>query len=286
MSEYETILYEVPAPGIARIVQNRPKARNAQDFQLTYDLNAGFDRAAQDKEIKVIILAGADPDFSAGHDLRSFGTKKLGEDYPVVGTWGGFDQKAAQGLIAVENEIYFEMTRRWRNIPKPTIAQVQGRCIAGGLMLAWACDIIVASEDAKFRDPVVMMGVCGVEYFAHPWELGPRKAKELLFTADWWTAREAHSLGMVNQVVPREELGEFTLDMAKKIAEKPMFALKMTKQAVNQALDAMGQNTAMDMAFSLHELCHSQNEQVHGLPIDPGGIAQFGRDKSKSTSTK
>jgi enoyl-CoA hydratase len=141
-------------------------------------------------------------------------------------------------------------------------------------MLAWACDIIIASEDAMFQDPVVAMGVCGVEFFMHPWELGPRKAKEFLYTADWWSASEAHRLGMVNHVVPRDEIADFTLSMAAKIAEKPMFALKLTKKAVNQTLDTMGQQTAINMVFDLHQLCHSHNEKIHGIPIDPGGIPQ------------
>ena len=274
MSEYERVLYEIVSAGVVRITQNRPEARNAQDLQMTYDLNSAFDRAAQDDDVKVIILTGSDPHFSAGHDLRGDGGKKLQEDFPVVGTWAGFESGGAQGRYGRESEIYLDMTRRWRDLPKPTIAQVSGKCIAGGLMLAWACDIIIASEDAMFRDPVVTMGVCGVEFFMHPWELGPRKAKEFLYTADWWTAKEAHRLGMVNHVVPRDEIADFTLSMAVKIAEKPMFALKLTKKAVNQTLDTMGQQTAINMVFDLHQLCHSHNEKIHGIPIDPGGIPQ------------
>jgi enoyl-CoA hydratase len=274
MTEYERVLYEIVSPGVVRITQNRPEARNAQDLQMTYDLNSAFDRAAQDDDVKVIILTGSKPHFSAGHDLRGDGGKKLQEDFPVVGTWAGFESDGAQGRYGRESEIYLDMTRRWRDLPKPTIAQVSGKCIAGGLMLAWACDIIIASEDAMFRDPVVTMGVCGVEFFMHPWELGPRKAKEFLYTADWWTAREAHRLGMVNHVVPREEIEVFTLSMATKIAEKPLFALKLTKKAVNQTLDTMGQQTAINMVFDLHQLCHSHNEKIHGKPIDPGGIPQ------------
>jgi len=279
MNEYETVMYEVLVPGVARIIQNRPQARNAQNLQMTYDLNSAFDRAAQDDEIKVIILTGSDPHFSAGHDLRGDGGKKLHEDFSLVGTWAGFENDGAHGRYARESEIYLDMTRRWRNLPKPTIAQVSGKCIAGGLMLAWACDIIIASEDAMFQDPVVMMGVCGVEFFMHPWELGPRKAKEFLYTADWWTASEAHRLGMVNHVVPREEIEEFTLTMAKKIAEKPLFALKMTKKAVNQTLDTMGQQTAIDTVFDLHQLCHSHNEKIYGTPVDPSGFPQAVKKK-------
>lgn len=270
MPTYETVLYEIPAPGVARITQNRPEARNAQNYQLTYDLNAAFDEAAADESVKVIILAGAGPHFSAGHDLRGGGPPL--SSFPTVGTWREFGKKGAEGYMAVEEEIYLGMCRRWRNIPKPTIAQVQGKCIAGGLMLAWVCDLIVASDDAMFSDPVVQMGVCGVEYFAHPWELGARKAKEMLFTADWVTAEEAHRLGMVNHVVPRDELESFTLALAQKIAEKPSFALKLAKEAVNQTLEAQGQWQAMLAVFNLHQLAHAHNQELFGMRIDPTGI--------------
>ena len=123
-----------------------------------------------------------------------------------------------------------------------------------------------------FSDNTVGMGVGGVEYFGHPWELGPRKAKELLFTADWLTAQEARSLGMVNHVVPADELAEFTLALAQRIAAKPLFALKLAKEAVNAAEDAQGRASAMNTAFALHQLAHSHNMQVHGVPVDPSGI--------------
>lgn len=278
-AEFETLLYERPAPGVVRVVMNRPSARNAQNLQMTYDLTAALDRASQDDAVKVIILAGSDPHFSAGHDLRAGPKPALGEDLPVLGTWGGFAEPNAHGRFAREQEIYLQATRRWRNTAKVTIAEVQGRCIAGGLMIAWACDLIVASDDAVFCDPVVTMGVCGVEWFVHPWELGPRKAKELLFTADNWDAAEAHRLGMVNRVVPRASLKSEVLDLAVRIASKPAFALKLTKEAVNRSVDIMGQPQAIDQAFALHQLCHAHNLQEFGTIIDPSGVPQAVRDK-------
>ena len=270
--DFETVRYDKPEPGIARVMMNRPQARNAQNMQMTYDLNAALDMAAQDDEVRVIILSGSDPHFSSGHDLRDAGRDRLGQDLSPVGTWGGFALGGAEGRFGREQEIYLQITRRWRNLPKPTIAQVQGKCIAGGLMLAWACDIIVASEDAQFCDPVVTMGVCGVEWFVHPWELGPRKAKELLFTADSWSAREAESFGMVNRVYPRETLAQSVMEMARKIAAKPSFALKMTKEAVNRSVDLMGQQSGIDQAFGLHQLCHAHNMLQFGTVIDPMGM--------------
>lgn len=256
----QIILFEEPAPGVARLVLNRPEARNAQSYELIHLLSEAFDRAAHDDQIKVIILAAAGPDFSSGHDLRELRTlqdDKPYEKYPATSSWGGFGEPGAAGLFAREQELYLQMTKRWRNLPKPTIAQVHGKCIAGGLMLAWACDLIIASEDAQFSDPVVQWGVCGVEWFAHPWELGPRKAKELLYTADSWSAQEAREFGMVNHVVSKDSLSTFTLELAKRISAKPAFGLRMTKEAVNRSMDIMGQTNAIESVFALHHVCHS-----------------------------
>lgn len=273
MADSEPILYEAPAEHVARIVLNRPETRNAQDTRFLYVLNEAFDRAAQDDSVKVIILAANGPHFSSGHDLREADPIGAMAEHAPVGTWSGFNQPGAEQRIAREKEIYLGFCERWRNIPKPTVAQVHGKCIAGGLMLVWPCDIVIASDDAQFQDNTLDMGVGGVEYFAHPWELGPRKAKEYLFTSDWISAEDAYRLGMVNHVVPRDELERTTLELAERIARKPAFALKLAKDAVNAAEDAQGRRQALDQAFALHQLAHSHNEQVHGMPIDPSIVA-------------
>ena len=247
------VTFEIVAPHVARIMMDRPDARNAQNDQLTYELNAAFDRAAHDDDVKVILLGGEGPHFSSGHDLRG-----KPSDTPRVHTWGRPAEGGIHALHNREREIYLDMCRRWRDLPKPTIAMVQGKCIAGGLALAWVCDMIVASDDASFVDPVTGWGVAGIEYFAHPYELGIRKAKELLFTADWWSAEEAHRLGMVNHVVPRAELESFSLSLAERIAQKPMMALRFVKQMVNVAQDNQGMRTSMETSFALHHLCHAQ----------------------------
>lgn len=271
------ITYETPTPHIARLTLNRPRKRNAQNLDLLYALDEAFNRALADDAIKVIILAAADPDFSSGHDLRSPLSDEPKEKFQGKGTWSGFSEAGAHGNWAREQEIYLQLSRRWRDLAKPTIAQVQGKCIAGGLILAWVCDLIIASDDATFCDPVVAMGVIGVEWFVHPWELGPRKAKELLFTGSVWDAAEALRLGMVNHVVPREKLAEFTLTLAEKIATRPAFALKMVKQAVNATMDIQGQRTSIDMAFQIHHLCHAHNQSVFGLYGDPAGMPALGK---------
>ena len=203
--------YENPAEGVARIVLAREAQRNAQDKRMTSELNAAFDRAARDNAVRAIILAADGPHFSSGHDLRDRASMS---EFSAMSTWGGFDNKGAEGRQAVEEEIYLGTCWRWRNLPKPTIAEVQGKVIAGGLMLVWVRDLIIAADDATFSDPVVAFGVNGVEYFGHPWELGVRKAKELLFTGGAIGAEEARQLGMVNRVVPRAELQSYKLALA------------------------------------------------------------------------
>jgi enoyl-CoA hydratase len=244
---------------------------------MTYELNAAFDRAARDDAVRCIVLAADGPHFSSGHDLRD---RSLIDEFETVGAWGGFSLPGAEGYMAVEHEIYLGMCWRWRNLPKPTIASVQGKVIAGGLMLVWVCDLIVASEDATFSDPVVAFGVNGVEYFAHPWELGVRKAKEMLFTGDAIDAAEAKSLGMVNHVVANDALEPFTLDLATRIAARPSMGLKLAKQSVNQAQDAQGLWQALQAAMSLQQLGHSHNAQIHGIVVDPDG-ARIIREQAK-----
>ncbi len=223
MPEFTQILYETPAAGIARIVLNRPRARNAQDTRMLYELNDALDIAAQDDAVKVIIVAANGPHFSSGHDLRERDALQAQREFKTVTTWGGFEREGAEGQFAREQEIYLGFCERWRNLPKPTMVEVHGKVIAGGVMLVWPFDIVIASEDATFQDNTVAMGICGAEFFNHPYELGVRKAKEMLFTSDEVSAADALRLGAVNHVVPREELSSFTLAMARRIAAKNLF---------------------------------------------------------------
>lgn len=274
MTEFSRITYAVDGD-VARITLDRVDVRNAQDKAMLYELNDAFDSASRDDAVKVIVLAANGPHFSSGHDLSD--RSDVG-DFTPVSNWGGFDKPGAEGRQALEEEIYLGLCWRWRNLPKPTIAEVQGKVIAGGLMLVWVCDLIVAAEATTFSDPVVAFGVNGVEYFAHPWEFGPRKAKELLFTGGRMTAAEALSCGMVNHVVPSDELTSFTNNLAARIALRPSMGLRLAKQSVNQALDAQGFYSALQAAMSLQQLGHANNEIVHGRAVDPAGAAVIKRE--------
>jgi enoyl-CoA hydratase len=266
---------------IARVTMSRPEYRNAQNSAMTYALDDAFYRAAGDDEVKVIVLAGEGRHFSAGHDIgtperdvdRSF-DRRAGLWWDHVGQPGG------ESRYAREQEVYLGMCRRWRELPKPMIAQVQGACIAGGLMLAWVCDLIVAADDAFFADPVVRMGIPGVEYFAHPWMLGPRQAKEFLFLGERIDAARALQIGMVNRVVPGDRLAAEVTGMAVKIAAMPRFGLALAKKAVNQAEDAMGLQVGMDSVFGLHHLAHAHNAEV-GADSLAGHDARTMRDARK-----
>lgn len=258
----DVVTYRVD-DGIAVVTLNRPEYRNAQNSAMTYALDSALTRAVDDDEVKVIVLAGSGKHFSAGHDI---GTPDRDHhvhfDNRAVLWWDHVDRTGGDQRYARESEVYLGMCRRWREIPKPVIAMVQGACIAGGLMLAWVCDLIVAADDAFFSDPVVRMGIPGVEYFAHPWVLGPRFAKEILFTADRFTAQRAYEVGMINRVVPRAELERETMELATRIAAMPAFGLALTKKAVNQCEDQMGVRNGMDSVFGLHHFAHAHNAEV------------------------
>lgn len=262
-NEAEVVLYEV-RDAVAIVTMNRPEYHNAQNSQMTYALDAAFRRACDDDEVKVIVLRGAGKHFSAGHDIGTPG-RDVDKTFDRASLWYDHVNKpGGEFLYAREQEVYLGMCRRWREMPKPTIAMVQGACIAGGLMLAWVCDLIVASEDAYFADPVVRMGIPGVEYFAHVHELNPRIAKEFLFLGERMPAPRAYQMGMLNRVVPRDELEQQTLDIAGRIAQMPRLGLQLSKQAVNNAEDLMGKRATMDMVFGLHHFAHAHNELVSG----------------------
>ncbi|MBV1687323.1 enoyl-CoA hydratase [Novosphingobium sp. G106] len=267
----EPVLYEV-TDGVAWITMDRPQFNNAQNGQMTYALDDAFRRATNDDAVRCIVLAGNGKHFSAGHDIGTPG-RDLHHEFDKREILPGHTNKpAAELLYTREQEQYLGMCRRWRDIPKPTIAMVQGACIAGGLMLAWVCDLIVASEDAFFQDPVnPLMGIPGVEYFAHAYELPPRVAKEFLLLGERMKAQRAYDFGMVNKVVPREELRAATEAWATKLAGQGRLGNWLTKQAVNHVEELRGKRAAMDAVFHMHHFAHAQNDLVTGSSI--GGVS-------------
>ena len=262
----EPVKYEVDGP-VAWITMSRPGFNNAQNGQMTYALDDAFQRAVNDDAIRCIVLAGEGKHFSAGHDIGTPGrdVHKSFERRLMIGEH--VNKPAAELLYTREQEQYLGMCRRWRDAPKPTVAMVQGACIAGGLMLAWVCDLIIASDDAFFQDPVVRMGIPGVEYFAHAFELPPRIAKEFLLLGERMSAQRAEQFGMVNRIVPREKLREETASIAAKLAVQPRLGAWLTKQAVNHVEELRGKRSAMDAVFHMHHFAHAQNDLTQGSAI-------------------
>jgi enoyl-CoA hydratase len=278
MSDYKYVAVERHDDGaIVRILLNRPESRNAQSRGLLVELGDAFLEAEADDDVRVVILGGVGPIFSSGHDLGSKDAmaERTGPDRHPTFQINGATRRGAEQRMLQEWHYFYENTKRWRNLRKITIAQVNGTVFAAGLMLMWACDLIVASEDTNFADVVgTRLGMCGVEYFGHPWEFGPRKAKELLLTGDSLDVHEAHRLGMVSKVFPNDELGDNTLEFARRIAALPTMTALLIKESVNQTVDNMGFQNALQACFTIHQLNHSHWAEVHdnhypaGMPED------------------
>jgi enoyl-CoA hydratase len=286
MPEFKFLLYESFDEGrIVRILLNRPATRNAQSRGLLVELDEAFAAAEADDEVRVVILGGVGPIFSSGHDMGS--PEAMAEYDPgpgghVTARTNGGRRLAVEKRMLQEWHYFFQNTRRWRDLRKITIAQVQGTVYAAGLMLMWCCDLIVAADDARFADVVgTRLGMCGVEYFAHPWELGPRRTKELMLTGDSLDVDEAYRLGMVSKVFPRAELEESTLAFARRIAKLPTVTALLVKESVNQSVDNMGFHNALNACFSLHQMNHAHWMEVTGGRFMVGtpefGIPEWGK---------
>ncbi len=267
---FQHVEYEIDGQ-VAVITLNRPEAANAQSQQVLMELDEAWSAADEDRNVKVIVLRSNGKHFSAGHDMSGTQPTTVDREIPIP-----------DAMYDWETRHYFHFAKRWRDVPKPSIAAVQGKCIAGGLMLCWPCDLIVAAENAEFSDPVLTMGICGVEYHAHTWEFGARKAKELLFTGGSLNAQEAERIGMVNKVVPLDDLTSATMELAHRIAEQDSFALRMAKRAVNHTLDVQGFASALESCFDMHHYGHTRALVITGDKPSLVGMAAMKEQSSRS----
>jgi enoyl-CoA hydratase len=278
LPDYTYVTYELLDDGrVARIMLNRPEARNAQNRGMLVELDDAFRAAEADDQVRVVILGGEGLMFSSGHDIGSkLSMEELwpGPNQHPTRRINGGTRDAPEQRMLQEWHYFFQNTLRWRNLRKITIAQVHGDVYAAGLMLMWACDLIVGSEEVRFADVVgTRLGMCGVEYFGHPWEFGPRKAKELLLTGDAIDIHEAHRLGMVSKVFELDELAERTLELAQRIAQLPTMTALLIKESVNQTVDNMGFHNALQACFTLHQLNHSHWAEVREDKVPLGDEA-------------
>ena len=243
MPHFPSLIEYERVGSVARIWHNRPAQRNAESQQLLQELDEALLRATNEDDVRVIVLAGRGDHFSAGHDLKEAEEKRAA--FTVEERW------------AYESRHYLDYALRIYDCPKPTIAQVQGACIAGGFMVASLCDLLVASDDAFFSDPVIhTMGAAAVEVLIHPWVLGMRKAKEMLFMGSRLSAEEALRIGFASKVVARDELDNTVIAMAQRIAEAPPFSLMLAKRSLNRTADMQGFKAAIHAHFDTHQLSH------------------------------
>jgi enoyl-CoA hydratase len=246
----EFVRYETD-DGIAVITLDRPQAANAQNPQVLRELDEAWTVSDEDPGVRVVVLRSEGKHFSAGHDMS-------GKGDPALSPQRIDGELTVDSYYDWEERGYLHYATRWRNLVKPSIAAVQGKCIAAGLMLCWPCDLIIAAENAQFSDPVMLMGMPGIEFFAHPWEFGPRRAKQLLFTASSLTAEEARGCGMVNEVVPLDDLTSRTMELAARVASMDPWAVRLAKRSVNHAMDTMGFSNSVATNFDIHHLGHSR----------------------------
>ncbi len=256
-SEFGAILYEVTG-AVATITLNRPEVANAQDTRLIDEVDAAFDLADADDEVRVVVLAGNGKHFSSGHDLKALVGDTEPDEWRIM-------RDTPEGKYHHEKVMYFDRCLRIRDFRKPTVAAVQGKCIAAGVMLACMCDLIVASHDASFQNPVLRMTGAAVELLVEPWEMPARKAKEFLLTASVLSAAEAERLGMVNQVVPRDQLAQAVRELAETIARVPPATAQVVKRTINKTLDLQGQRDAYDYHFQAHHWMHGTATALDAL---------------------
>jgi enoyl-CoA hydratase len=255
--EYEAILYQVKGT-VATITMNRPEMANAQNTRLIDEMDDAFTQADADEAVRVVVLAGAGKHFSSGHDLKAL----IGDTEPDK--WR-LMRETPEGKMYHEKVMYYDRCKRIHDFRKPTIAAVQGSCVAAGLMLACMCDLIVAADDAAFSNPVLRMTGAGVELLVEPWEIGIRKAKEFLWTGDIIDAQEAWRLGLVNQVVPRDQLAERAHQLAERISLVPPATAQLVKDTLNHTGELMGKTDSWKYHFMAHHWMHNTATAAQAL---------------------
>lgn len=268
MSDYKFIYTEDHDEGrVRRIVMNRPKYRNAQSRSMLVELDDAMLAAEADDTVRVVVLAGDGTSFTSGHDMgtpdRAVERDPGPDQHPTFSINSGTRESTEKRMVQ-EWHYYFGNSLRWRNLRKITIAETHGAIFAAGLTFAWSCDLIVAAEGTTYCDPVgVRLGMCGIEYFAHPWEFGARRTKELMLTGGSVDAEEAHRIGMVSKVFPADQLKEKTLEFATEIAKRPTMTALLIKEAVNQTQDIQGFYNSLNACFSLHQINHAHWAELH-----------------------
>lgn len=262
--------------GVCTVLLDRPRVHNAQNETMLLELDRALSFAEEASDVRVLIVGGAGKSFSSGHDLAIAPTDGTALSRPAE----------AEARWLYERERFFDQAIRIWDFPKPTVARVQGHCLAAGLVLASMCDLVVAADDAKFGDPVLRMGAISAEVLVLPWIVGIHQAKRMLFTGEPVDARTAHAWGLVTDVVERADLDAAAMRIARQIASMPPFALRMLKRSINRSVDARGLRVALESHFDVHVLGHMTTEAYRLLePSDRGEISvrEFVRRRDRAS---
>jgi enoyl-CoA hydratase/carnithine racemase len=238
----QSVLEYEAAPPVARITLNRPEKLNALSYELVDAIRDAVRRAADDDEVKVVVVRGAGRAFSAGYDL----SEEVADKIETADAW--------HHVLSQDVSVTLELMR----LPKPTIAAVHGWCLAGGCELAMACDMIIASSDSKFGEPEIRYG-SGPVTMLMPFLIGQKKTNELLFTGDVIDAAEAERIGMINQVVPVDELDQRVNELVVKIAPTPVAVLRYTKLGLLRTYEAMGLGQAVAANLDLSAILNASD---------------------------
>ena len=245
-NEYLFIQYSKPKDNYAKITINRPEVMNALNVEVRKEIIAALDVAEKDDSVRVVVLTGAgEKAFSAGADIKMFLTMTPYTAKEYLKTSKGASSKL-------------------ENFPKPVIAAVNGYAIGGGLELAMSCDIIIAAENAKFGQGEINVGaipgVGGTQRL--PRLVGVKKAKEMIYTGDLIDSSEALRLGLVNRVVPLQDLQKVVEELVDKIASKSPLILRLAKDALNSSV--AGLKEGLDYESTLFAFCFATGDQKEG----------------------
>ena len=245
--KFECIIYE-KGDGIGTIKLNRPQVLNAMNKQLWIDFQVALEDVKNDPEVKVLIITGEGRAFSTGADLKDSKDRSL-EDYRDY-------------LVELQ-----EASRKIIRFEKPTIAAINGYALGSGYELGLACDVRIAAEDAKIGSPEarVTSSVTGGAMRLVQDLIGPGKAKELLFTAEYIDGKEAERIGLVNKAVPLDQLMDETMQMAKKMAANSSFSIKMIKRGLNMARGEVSLEALMEYEVEACLACVSTKERQGSL---------------------
>ena len=264
MADEPLVLIDDPAPAVRRLTLNRPTKRNALSNALRTELFEALRDADAASDVRVVVIRGAGPCFSAGYDLAQDPTET--RPWPISRADGGWARHVLQG--------WFEMM----DLATPIIAQVHGFCLAGGTELATACDLVYVAHDAQIGYPPVR-SMSPPDMGWHVWLMGMRRAMEAMLTGDSMSGDEAVEAGFANRAFAADELDDRVLDVALRVAKLPPDLQALNKRVVHRAMEAMGMRDGMRATADINALgFHQRSSREY--------FAQFAKGVTSALSAR